>query len=349
MGCVPSKYIISEAFSGSTWSFIANGRDRLIGSLRKDKYIHVLENYEDTVSYFHETARFIDKRSIVLTNGSTITGRKFILTTGSKPFIPNIPGIETIEPLDSTGILFIDTLPESLIIVGGRFIALELGQAFARLGVDVTILQRSTHLIPQFDTEISSSIEKVLIDQGINVITGTALVEAFPDKGKKSIRYTRNGEERTIAAEQIVFATGRTGNTESLNLSAAGVETDTTNHIYTDEYLGTSNHDIYAAGDVCATPGLVYVAAKEGQTAVSNAFSPVPVPLSYHAVPHVIFTHPQIARVGMTEREADKASIQTAVSRFPMAETPYGLANNDPAGTIILTTGYFKPDTVLLE
>ncbi len=268
---MPSKYIISEAFSGSTWSFIANGRDWLIGSLRKNKYIHVLDNYRDTVSYFHETARFIDKRSIVLSNGSTITGRKFILTTGSKPFIPNFPGIETIDPLDSTGILFIDTLPESLIIVGGRFIALELGQAFARLGVDVTILQRSTHLIPQFDTEISSSIEKVLVDQGINVITGTALVEAFPDKGKKSIKYTKNGEEKTIAAEQIVFATGRTGNTELLNLSAAGV--------------------------------------------------------------------------GITEREADKAGIHTAVSRFPMAEAPYGLANNDPVGTIILVK---NADTDLL-
>ncbi len=128
-------------------------------------------------------------------------------------------------------------------------------------------------------------------------------------------------------------------------MSAAGVETDTANHIYTDEYLGTSNPDIYAAGDVCATPGLVYVAAKEGQTAVSNAFSPVPVPLSYHAVPHVIFTHPQIARVGITEREADKAGIRTSVSRFPMAETPYGLANNDTFGTIILVK---NADTDLL-
>ncbi len=172
---MPSKYIISEAFSGSTWSFIANGRDRLIGSLRKNKYIHVLDNYRDTVSYFHETARFIDKRSIVLSNGSTITGRKFIITTGSKPFIPNFSGIETIDPLDSTGILFIDTLPESLIIVGGRFITLELGQAFARLGVDVTILQRSTHLIPQFDTEISSSIEKVLVDQELTLLPALPL------------------------------------------------------------------------------------------------------------------------------------------------------------------------------
>ncbi len=177
---------------------------------------------------------------------------------------------------------------------------------------------------------------KYIISEAFSGSTWSFFAGAFRDNGKKSIRYTRNGEEKIITAEQIVFAAGRTGNTESLNLSAAGVKTDTAKHIHTNEYLGTSNPDIYAAGDVCATPGLVYVAAKEGQTAVSNAFSPAPVPLSYHAVPHVIFTHPQIARVGMTEREAENAGIHTAASRFPMEETPYGMANNDPEGTIIL-------------
>ena len=336
IGCVPSKFIIHEAFSGTNWDSITTGMDNLVENLRTEKYINVLENYTDNVTYIHQTAQFIDKKSIQLSDGSVLSAGKYILTTGSRPVFPDLPGIEEIEPLDSTGLLFIKNLPKSIIIVGGRFIALELGQAFARLGVKVTILQRSSRLIPQYDTEISEGIEQVFNSQGITVITGTELIRASKTNSGKTLCYRSRNEQKEISAEQIVFATGRKGNTESLHLNLAGVITDSTDHIVTDKYLKTSNPVIFAAGDVLATPGLVYVAAKEGQTAAGNSFADVPVPLSYDNVPEVIFTHPQIARVGITEAAANKKGVKVSSKSFYIADTPYGLANNDTKGLIKL-------------
>jgi len=336
IGCVPSKFIIHEAFSGTNWGSLTTGRDALVENLRTEKYINVLENYTDNVTYIHQTAQFIDKKSIQLSDGTVLSAGKYILATGSRPVFPDLPGIEDIEPLDSTGLLFIEDLPKSIIIVGGRFIALELGHVFAKLGVKVTILQRSSRLIPQYDTEISEGIEQVFNSQGITVITGTKLIGALKTDSGKTLTYSSGNEQKEISAEQIVFATGRKGNTESLRLDRAGVTRDSSAHIVSDKYLQTSNPAIYAAGDVLASPGLVYVAAKEGQTAAGNSFADVPVPLSYNNVPEVIFTHPQIARTGITENAANKKGINVSSTKFYIADTPYGLANNDTNGLVKL-------------
>ncbi len=336
IGCVPSKFLIHEAFTGADWDAIATGRDALVEKLRTEKYINVLESYSDNVTYIHQTAQFIDKKSIQLADGTVLTSEKYIVATGSRPAFPDLPGIESIEPLDSTGLLFIKDLPKSVIIVGGRFIALELGDLFAKLGVQVTILQRSSSLIPQYDTEVSKGIEQVFRDQGITVITGTKLIGASKKDGIRTLSYRKGNEQKEIGAEQIVFATGRKGNTESLHLDRAGVTTDSTAHTVTDRYLQTSNPAVYAAGDVLASPGLVYVAAKEGQTAVKNAFNKDPEALKYSNVPEVIFTHPQIARAGISENQALTEDIPAVSTKFYISDTPYGLANNDTKGLIKL-------------
>ncbi len=336
IGCVPSKLIINEAFSGNSWKTIKNERDKLVAKLRTEKYQNVLESYNENITYFNEAASFINKDSVRLADGRIITGDKFIITTGSKPQFPDIQGISDIAPLDSTGLLFIEDLPESLIIVGGRFIALELGQAFSKLGVKVTILQRSSRLIPQYDQIISDTIEQIFKNQGIEVITDTKLLIALKSGNKKLIKYEVQGETRVVSGDQILFATGRIGNTDSLNPAAAGVNIDSSKHIVTDEFLSTSNPRIFAAGDVLNTPNLVYVASKEGQTALINAISQQPYVLEYNAVPEVIFTHPQIARTGISEEEAFTNNIPVLTTSFLIADTPYGLVNNDKTGIIKL-------------
>ncbi|HEB09938.1 MAG TPA: mercury(II) reductase [Spirochaetales bacterium] len=336
IGCVPSKFIIGEAFSGNSWEKIKADRDKLVAMLQYEKYQNVLESYSGNITYIHETASFINKDSIRLSNGRIITGGKYILTTGSKPQFPEISGISEIDPLDSTGLLFIEELPESLLIVGGRFIALELGQVFSNLGVKVTILQRSSRLIPQYDPIISETIEQIFLSQGIKVITGTKLLSASKKGNKKILRYKVQSEEREVSGDQILFSTGRSGNIESLNLAAAEVKLDSSKHIVTDAFLRTSNPKIFAAGDVLDTPGLVYVAAKEGQTALRNALSKEPHVLDYNAVPEVIFTRPQIARVGVSEKDAVAKNIPVSTTSFSIADTPYGLVNNDKKGVVKL-------------
>ncbi len=192
-------------------------------------------------------------------------------------------------------------------------------------------------MIPQYDPEIGKGIEKVFKKQGITVITGTKLNRAFKKKGVKTLVYTVGNEEKEIRAEQILFATGRMGNTESLQLNLAGVSADSKDHIITDKYLQTSNPVIFAAGDVLASQGLVYVAAKEGQTAAENAFADIPASLSHDNVPEVIFTRPQIARVGITGEAAKQKGITVSSTVFYIADTPYGLVNEDTKGLIKLT------------
>ena len=336
IGCIPSKFIISEAFSGSGWNSIKKGRDSLVRTLRKEKYEDVLDSYGSNITYIHEKAEFIDRKSIRLSGGRVVTADYFVVTTGSSPAFPDIPGIRTIDPLDSKGLLFIDDLPRSLILVGGRFIALELGQAYARLGVKVTVLQRSNHLIPTYDSAISEGIREKFEEQGIEVITGTTLVSAENKGEVKTLVYKSGKGIEEISAERIVFATGRRGNTESLNLDAAGVEADRTGRIVTDRFLRSSNKRVFAAGDAVSSPGLVYVAAKEGQTAVQNMFASSPEALQYDAVPEVIFTRPQIAGVGLAEKEAAEMGIKVVSSKFRISDTPYGQANSDKTGIIIL-------------
>lgn len=200
----------------------------------------------------------------------------------------------------------------------------------------MTILQRSSRLIPQYDPIISETIEQIFLSQGIKVITGTKLLSASKKGNKKILRYKVQAEEREVSGDQILFSTGRSGNIESLNLAAAEVKLDSAKHIVTDAYLRTSNPKIFAAGDVLDTPGLVYVAAKEGQTALRNALSKEPHVLDYNAVPEVIFTHPQIARVGVSEKDAVAKNIPVSTTSFSIADTPYGLVNNDKKGVVKL-------------
>ncbi len=336
IGCVPSKFIINEAFSGNTWNRIKTERDRLTDQLRFEKYEKILESYKENITYFSNSAQFIDSTSIRLSDGRIITGEYYILATGSKPAFPDIPGIKDIDALDSTGMMFIDKLPESLLIVGGRFIALELGHAFARLGVKVTLLQRSNRLIPQYDPAISKLIEQIFKDSGIKVITDIKLLGASTERNRKTIQYEAQGEKREVSGDQILFATGRSGNTESLHLDTAGVQLTPSKHVKTDNFFRTSNPNIYAAGDVLDTPGLVYVAAKEGQTALNNALTEECHALRYNAVPEVIFTHPQIARAGLSGEEISAKGIPAASTSFLLADTPYGLAHNNKHGVIIL-------------
>jgi mercuric reductase len=336
VGCVPSKFIISEAFAGKSWPDIKKDQENLISSLRKEKYEDIIKGYQDSITYLQDSARFIDEKTLLLGGGDRLTAGSYIIATGSRPYFPEIPGLDEARVLDSTGLLFIEKLPRSMIVVGGRFIALELAQAFARLGVQVTILQRSHRLIPQYDGRISVAIENIFRQQGIDIQTNTTLLEAGMRKHKKFITIHTGDEKKTLFTDEILMATGRLGNTESLGLQAAGLETGPDGFITVDQTLRSSVAGIFAAGDVTGNAGLVYVAAKEGQTAAQNISGDDDVFLSYQAVPEVIFTHPQIARVGISLEEASTAGVKTESSLFDISDTPYGKAHRDDTGVIKL-------------
>jgi mercuric reductase len=351
IGCVPSKTLIRAAeawhnagghpFKGVNtkqesldWKTIRQEKDDLVASLRQSKYIDVLSAYPE-VTYIEGRAVFQKDGSLQVSDKS-YRSERYIIATGARPTMLPVPGIEEADPLNSTTLMDLEALPESLIVLGGRAIALELGQTMARLGVNVLILQRSSRLVPDREPEIGRAIKNYLEGEGLGIITGVQ-VERLSREGETRIVHAHvMGQEREFRADQILFALGRTANTNGMDLENVGVDMEENGTIIIDEYQQTSNPSIFAAGDVTTNPELVYVAAAGGSLAAQNALADSREPLDLSSLPVVIFTDPQIATVGLTEAEARRQGYEVKVSSIDLEYVSRALAARDTRGFIKL-------------
>ncbi|MCH7589043.1 MAG: mercury(II) reductase [Chloroflexi bacterium] len=351
VGCIPSKTLIRAAeawhnagnhpFNGVythqdriDWEAIRNEKDNLVSSMRQSKYIDVLAAYPE-ITYLEGQATFQGNGSIAI-NNLYYTANRYIIATGAKPRMIAYPGIEGAEPLNSTTLMDLEKLPKSLIILGGRAIALELGQTMARLGVEVLILQRSTRLVPEHEPVIGRKIKEFLEMEGVGIITGVQ-IDRLSRKGDTRIVHTRvMGQDREFSADQILMALGREPNTDGIGLENVGVDVDENGAIVVNETMQTTNSRIYATGDVTSYPEYVYVAAAGGIAAAQNALTDDQKPLDLTAMPSVIFTDPQIATVGMTEAEARQAGYKVKVSTVNLEHLARAQAARDIRGFIKL-------------
>ncbi|MFQ5578931.1 MAG: FAD-dependent oxidoreductase, partial [Anaerolineae bacterium] len=219
---------------------------------------------------------------------------------------------------------------------GGRAVALELSQTFARLGTQVTILQRSSRLIPEHEPEVSAGLVDALREEGLTIHTGTTLLSIREENGQKVITARVNGEQQEFRAGQVLMAVGRTPNTQNMGLEEAGVELDERGFIKVNDRMETTNPNIYAVGDVSNRPKFVYVAAAAGGIAAANALTGEGKSLNLKTLPDVIFTDPQVARVGLTEAEASAGGYDVKESTLPLEYVPRALAARDARGLIKL-------------
>jgi mercuric reductase len=351
VGCVPSKTLIRAAgvwhsaghhpFKGIhtaqntlDWSAVRAEKDALVASMRQSKYVDVLAAYPNT-TFFEGWARFQVDGSVQI-GERRYTANRHVIATGAQPRMLPFPGLEEAAPLNSATLMELERLPQSLIILGGRAVALELGQTMARLGVEVFILQRSSRLVPEHEPEISRAIREYLEQEGIGIITGVQ-VERLGREGDTRVVHARMmGQARELRADQILMALGRQPNTAGLELEHVGVETDANGAIVINEFQQTSNPRIYAVGDVTTNPELVYVAAAAGAVAARNALTGAQEPLDLNVVPAVIFTDPQIATVGLTEAQARRAGYEVKTSRVSLEYVPRAQAAWDTRGFIKL-------------
>ncbi len=351
IGCVPSKTLIRAAeawhiaghhpFQGVhtaqvelDWSTIRAEKDKLVASLRQSKYVDVLAAYPDIT--------FIEGRATFQADGSVRVGNeqyrasRYVIATGAQPRMLAIPGLEEAQPLNSTTLMDIEKLPKSLIILGGRAIALELGQMMARFGVEVLILQRSIRLIPDQEPEIGHAIQDYFEQDGIGVLTGVQ-VERLSREGDTRIVHARvMGQPREFRADQILMAVGRQPNTANLGLENVGVALNEDGFMIVNEFQQTSNPAIYATGDVTTNPEFVYVAAAGGALAARNALTEIRQPLDLSALPAVIFTDPQVATVGLTEAEARQQGYEVKANTLSLEYVPRALAARNTRGLIKL-------------
>ncbi|MEL9970547.1 MAG: mercury(II) reductase, partial [Metallosphaera sp.] len=309
VGCVPSKRMlrIDELYNYS--SKIANrtifpdfyeafkDKREIVDSLRKEKYEDVLNSYD--VKLLKGKAHFVSPSSIKV-NGDVIEAKRFIIATGSSPNVPEIKGLERAGFWTNVEALSPDRKISSLAIIGGRALALEFAQMYKRLGIDVVILQRSERILPDWEPEISIAVENYLekVDE-IPIFTNVRVKEIVRG-GESKIIITDKGE---VEADEILLATGRKPNVD-LNLSAAGVELNDKGGIRVDEELRTTNRSVFAAGDVIGDLMLEALAGKEGSVAAENALLDSHRRIDRLSVPQAVFIEPNVARVGLTQREA---------------------------------------------
>jgi len=351
VGCVPSKAMIrmAEALHGAqhaasrfagisgqaqveNWQQIIAAKDELVTTLRQKKYIDLLPEYNG-VAYMEGKASLTADG--VLVGNKLLTPKMTIIATGSHSTLPPIPGIEDVEHLDSTAVLALETLPESLMVIGGGVIGCELGQMFARAGVKVTICCRS-RLLPEAEPEVSEALQSYLDDEGITVCSGIGYQKIEQDGNLIRLYCESKNGPHTIEAEKLLVAAGRRANTDGLNLDDVGIELLRNGGIRVDDRLRTTKSGVYAVGDVTGRDQFVYMAAYGAKLAALNAMNGDSMVYDNSAMPWVVFTDPQVAGVGLTEAAARSAGYETKTSVLPLDQLPRALAARDTRGLIKL-------------
>ncbi|HDP90191.1 MAG TPA: mercury(II) reductase [Thioalkalivibrio sp.] len=350
VGCVPSKVMIRgaqiaelqahHAFDGIPRNLpvidrgaMVRQQQQLVEQLRIAKYESILET-NPAIELLRGMARFQDAATLIVrkTDGTEQTLRpdRILLAVGARPAIPAIDGLAETPYWTSTEALVAEAVPEHLIVLGGSVVALELAQAFRRLGAQVTLLARST-LLSKEDPDLGAGLKTALEGEGMRIELHT-VPERVRHDGNDFVVRTTAGE---IRGDQLLVATGRRSNADTLALENAGVATTRAGNIVVDERMRTNIDNIYAAGDCTDQPQFVYVAAAAGTRAARNMTGEA-VALDLSAMPAVVFTDPQVATVGLTEAQATAQGIEADSRRLDLENVPRALANLDTRGFIKL-------------
>ena len=270
--------------------------------------------------FIRANARFTDPQHLFLSNGRTISARYFVLTTGSSITPSPLPFLNELGFITSDEALIMPKLPESIIVLGGGLVAVEFAQFFTRFGVKVTMIQRGSQLLKGFDADASEAIEKVLVREGVSLFKDSKLLGGRCEQGRKELTFQHGDQQSTVAAEQIFYALGRSPNTRGLDLANAGVATDGLRIITNDEMRTSASH-IYAAGDCTGPHEIVHIAIQQGEISAHNIAHPERHrKMDYRLLISVVFTEPQMAYVGLTEKEAKAANRPYIVASYPFAD-----------------------------
>lgn len=265
-------------------------------------------------------ARFTDRNTVLLADGRTVRAGHFVIATGSKVAPPPVPALAGIGCLTSDDCVDRARLPKSLAVLGGGAIAVEFAQFFARLGTEVTVIQRSPHLLRDFDPAAAVEVEKAFRREGLVVHTGTRLLDARRTAEGREIVFESTaepGRSQVVAAEEVLHALGRVPATETLGLGAAGVRLEG-GRIWTDAEQRTSAENVLAAGDCCGPHEIVHIAIQQGEIAAHNILRPAsPRSMDYRLLMSVVFTEPQLAQVGRSETEARQLGIEVLTASYP--------------------------------
>ncbi|MBU0515929.1 MAG: FAD-dependent oxidoreductase [Proteobacteria bacterium] len=331
-GCVPSKTLIrtAEVFhalkNAPAWGLPAVGPLPVDFSSVRDRIkavIDVIQKHDSEerfcdlgVRVEFGPAEFVDERKVKV-DGRPFTAKSWVIATGSSPAAPPLEGLDRTPYLTNKEIFYLDKLPTSMIVLGAGPIAVEMAQAFARLGTSVTMVQRSGQILSKEDRDMADAVMARLRGEGVRVMLDTTTVRAA-DAGtvREVVVRPKDGQETTLRAEALLVALGRRPNLDGLNLDQAGVEFDRKG-LKLDHRLRTTQKHVFGAGDVTGTFQFTHAAGYEGGIVVSNAVFHLPRRVDYTWLPWCTYTRPELASIGMNEKAAQEAGIDaTAWTEF---------------------------------
>ncbi len=348
-GCVPSKALIQVGRVAATVRGAARyGLSARLEEVQLERVMARVAEVIGTIQQHDDPERFRSYGCEVIFGRATFTGvdtvgvegrslraRRFVLATGSSAFVPPVEGLAEAGFVTNREMFALHDLPRRLAVVGGGPIGVELAQAMARFGSQVTIIQRGPRLLPREDEDVVVALQAQLAAEGITFLFDAELKRVSVEAGMRVLHCTTPEGEQRLAADQILMAVGRAPNLQGLGLDAAGVAHDRRG-VTVDARLRTSNPRIYACGDVCGPYQFTHMAEYQAGIVIANALFRMPKRVDYRVVPWVTYTDPELARVGLSEAEAREQGIEVEVQRFDFTANDRAVIEGESAGFVKL-------------
>jgi pyruvate/2-oxoglutarate dehydrogenase complex dihydrolipoamide dehydrogenase (E3) component len=350
-GCTPTKSMIACAAAAHTiansaeWGITVSDFKVNLAAIvaRKDKIVHTFregatKGMEKTtgLTIINGEAVFSGPKTLTiqLTAGGkeTITAEHIFINTGTSPAIPTIPGLDTVHYFTNTTLLEEKKLPAHLIILGGSYIALELGQLFRRLGSQVTIIERNSQLMKAEDDDVAAAVKKIMEKEGITVHTNAQVQRTTQTGEVVRLELTANGQSLAITGSHLLIATGRTPQTTTLQLEKAGIALDEKGFIPVNDHLETNIPGIYALGDVKGGPAFTHISYNDHLVIVKNLLQKENVSIKDRPVPYCMFTDPQLGRIGLTEKAAQAAGYKVKIACLDMTRVARAIETGHTQG-----------------
>lgn len=355
-GCIPSKMLIHCADVMETigradlfgikanvesvdWQFIMRRvYDEIDGEARD---VEEGNRQAPEITVFKGSGRFVGEKTLEV-NGEQIRAETVVIGAGTRPWVPDIPGLGEVPYLTSDEALRLPEQPRRLAIVGGGYIAAELAHFFGSLGTEVTIIHRGHLLVRSEDEQVAHRFTEVY-RRKFNLLLNAHVSRAYGRGDEIALEASVDGRKKELLTDAVLFATGRIPNTDLLDVASTGVQVNDQGFVTTDPYLETNVPGIWALGDIVGKYLLKHSANLEAAHVAHNVFnSDRKVAVDYHAMPHAIFSSPQVASVGLTEREAKEQGILHAAAVYDYRDTAYGSSIEDRDGFVKVLA---HPDT----
>ena len=350
-GCTPTKAMVASARiahlarHAAGWGVetgpvrvdlgrVVDRKARIVTSFRR--WVETKLEQTPGITLIRGHARFVAPREleVTLTAGGTtrLTAPHVFLDTGTRSLVPPVDGLDRVPFLDNASVLELRDLPRHLLVLGGGYVGVELGQAFRRFGAEVAIVQRGPRLLSHEDEDVSAAVREILVEEGIEVLLGAEAREVAGSAGDLRLRVATPDGERELAGSHLLVAVGRVPNSDDLGLEAAGVAVDERGFVRVDEQLATTAPGVWALGDVNGGPAFTHVAYDDFRIVRSNLLGAGGATTRGRLVPATVFTDPQLGRVGMSESEARQSGRNVRVAKLPMTRVARALEVGETRG-----------------